>query len=81
MGYNAMAQEIFGREKITDEERSFVKHIILGPHIFAPGGPYGSKWNGPGPSPYDAAYKNAIGKGDQLLQEHKKKMELQKSGS
>jgi hypothetical protein len=54
-----IGRKIFGRHDLTELEWAFIKHVVYGPHMCAPGGPYGLVWVGEGPSPFEKAIEGA----------------------
>lgn len=63
---------IFGRKEITREERSWLKHSVVGATLWMPGGMYGSEWKGEGPSPAQRYIESFRGKGDEKFAEFKR---------
>lgn len=65
---------IFGREEITREERSFLKHTLVGGIMFLPGGIYGGKVAPGQHNHFKEILESYYGRGDELFKMYKERM-------
>jgi len=72
--YGDLGELIFGRREITREERSWLKHHVVGQTLWMPGGMYGTAWKGEGQSTAEKFIRSFTGRGDEFFKKAKEKL-------